>query len=176
MWVRIEKRREQKGARGRRKGSLTMDAFPKEGKRGPPPNTKLPTVHTFPSTPPTSRRLACRICWTVRPEGMGAARLQDCETRRDYVDPCWRAILHGQTTGRPARTRQWLQHPSSDMGPAPETRNSAWRLQVWSGQWQRIQPPNGARECLSCESRPPRQRIWTCCTLLYSIFRHTDVP
>lgn len=84
MWVRIEKRREQKGARGRRKGSLTMDAFPKEGKRGPPPNTKLPTVHTFPSTPPTSRRLACRICWTVRPEGMGAARLQDCETRRDY--------------------------------------------------------------------------------------------
>lgn len=47
MWVRIEKRREQKGAKGRRKGSLTMDAFPKEGKRGPPPNTKLPTVHTF---------------------------------------------------------------------------------------------------------------------------------
>jgi hypothetical protein len=68
-----------------------------------------------------------------------------------------------QTTGRPARTRQWLQHPSSDMGPAPETRNSAWRLESWSGQWQwqwqRIQPPDGARECLSCESRPPTFQV-----------------
>ena len=59
------------------------------------------------------------------------------------VDPCWRAIRHGQTTGRPARTRQWLQDPSSDMGPAPETKNSAWRLESWSGQLERIQPPDG---------------------------------
>jgi hypothetical protein len=89
-----EDRKEERVERSesRRKGSLTRDAFPKQGKR------RLSSQHqaahrstNFPSTPPTSRMLACRFCWTVRPEGMGAAGLQDCETRRDYY--CSMSVL-----------------------------------------------------------------------------------
>jgi hypothetical protein len=54
------------------------------------------------------------------------------------------------STNSPMASGSLLRH-----GPAPETKNSAWRLE--SGQ--RIQPPDGARECLSCESRPPSQDL-----------------
>jgi hypothetical protein len=54
------------------------------------------------------------------------------------------------STNSPMASGSLLRH-----GPAPETKNSAWRLE--SGQ--RIQPPDGARECLSCKSRPPSQDL-----------------
>jgi hypothetical protein len=79
MWVRIERGEEQKGARGRRKGSLTLGALPKRASVGLDPSTKLPT--TSPTPPSATAALLLLLCETglCGREGsghsMGAARL-----------------------------------------------------------------------------------------------------
>jgi hypothetical protein len=73
MWVRIERGEEQKGARGRRKGSLTRGVLPKRASVGLAPNTKLPT-NSLPPLPPREcgPAAAAMLDWTVRPGGLRA--------------------------------------------------------------------------------------------------------
>jgi hypothetical protein len=84
------------------------------------------------------------------------------EKRGSVDDPCWRTILHGQKTGSPAPTRQWLQDPSSDMGQPLRRRipPGGWSL---GSEFNRLT----GRVSASVASRVLPVRTWPCCKLLY---------